>query len=545
MTGPIHWAKNAAKAHWPALRLRSILLGVLLFTALMPGLGAIFLRVYENVLVRQTEAELIAQAAAYDAAFDLAWPGPKGPIPPPAPDDDASRSYGRSDASRPDYFTPDALTIDLNTMPILPQRPQPEDAAPGPDPDALAAARQIEPLVAETRRTTLAAILILDARGVVLSQGPFFGKSYAFLPEVQSAMAGRSQSLLRRRGDYQPRYAFEVLSRASAIRVHYARPIMLDDRTVGVLLLSRSPRALFRGIYDDLGKIALGFAIIVIVIVSLAGLLSRAIARPIELLTQASAHVGRGGSEVPPTPATATIEIRALFDNFRRMATQIDQRSRYLRDFAAAMSHEFKTPLTGIRGALELLDEHGDTMSAAERQRFIANAQGDAERLSRLVARLLELARADMADADEESSTPVSEAVNRIADARRDAGFDIVTRLTSDLPDVSVPLEVLEAVLTTLIENSRQAGAGRIMIIATAEDGHLDLTVSDDGPGVPLADRERLFEPFFTTKRDRGGTGLGLPIARSLLAGSGSGIDFVDSERGACFRLHLRKRGQA
>jgi two-component system, OmpR family, sensor histidine kinase ChvG len=542
VTGQFLRLKDAIKAHWPALRLRSILIGVLLFTALMPGFGAIFLRVYENVLVRQTEAELIAQAAAYDAAFDIAWPGPKPaePAPPPA---DGNRSGTRQDTAATDgYFTPEPLTIDLNTMPIMVQRPQPIDTPFQPDPEALAAARQIEPLIAETRRTTLVGAVILDAQGVVLSPASLFGKSYAYLPEVQSAMAGRSQSVLRRRGDYRPRYAFEVLSRASNIRVHYARPIKVGDRTAGVLLLSRSPRALFRGIYDDMGKIALGFGIILVVIIGIAGLLSRAIAKPIEQLTQASAHVGRGGSEVPPTPATATIEIRALFDNFRRMAEQIQQRSRYLRDFAAAMSHEFKTPLTGIRGVLELLDEHGDTMSTAERRRFIANAESDAERLARLVARLLELARADMADADEAASTPVSEAVQRIVDARRSPGFAIEARLGPDLPEVSVPPDVLEAVLTTLIENSRQAGAGKVTIAAAGVDGRLDLTVADDGPGVPPADRERLFEPFFTTKRGEGGTGLGLPIARSLLAGSGSSITFVESGEGACFRLSLKKR---
>jgi two-component system sensor histidine kinase ChvG len=465
-------------------------------------------------------------------------------VPPPSIAEDASRSTGSRAPPADNYFTPDALTIDLNTMPILPQRPQPLEASQKPDGDALAAATQIAPLIAQTRRTTLASILILDAQGIVLSQGPFQGRSYAFLPEVRAALAGHSKSVLRRRGDYQPRYAFEVLSRASAIRVHYARPLRLGDRTVGVLLLSRSPRALFRGIYDDLGKIAVGLAIIIVVIVGLAGLLSRAIAKPIELLTQASAHVGRGGSEVPATPATATIEIRALFDNFRRMAAQIDLRSRYLRDFAAAMSHEFKTPLTGIRGVLELLDEHGETMSAQERRRFIANAEGDAERLSRLVARLLELARADMAEPNETVSTSVADAMNRVADAGSALDITLEADVASHLPAVSVPMEVLEAVLSTLIENSRQAGARDMKIAALDVPGYLQLTISDDGPGVPLSDRERLFEPFFTTRRDRGGTGLGLSIARSLLGNSGCTIDFVESGKGACFRLTLRKREQ-
>ena len=540
--------KDAVKARWPALRLRSILIGVLLFTALMPGLGAIFLRVYENVLVRQTEAELIAQAAVYDAAFDLVWPGPKPPPVPPPTDNDPNESYRRDDATAEPYFTPEALTIDLNTMPILSQRPLPIASSQPPDAEALVAAGAIAPLIEQSRRTTLASALILDARGTVLSDGPLQGQSYAFLPEVQSAINGRSQSVLRRRGDYAPRYAFEVFSRASAIRVHYARPIKLGDRTVGVLLLSRSPRALFRGIYDDLGKIALGFGIILAVIIGLAGLLSRAIAKPIEQLTQASAevgrHLGRGGAEVPPTPATATIEIRALFDNFRRMAVAIDLRSRYLRDFAAAMSHEFKTPLTGIRGVLELLDEHGDTMSVEERRRFIANAEGDAERLSRLVARLLELARADMADESEAVSTPLADPVRRIADAGSDDDFKVEVDLDASLPTVRVPADVLEAVLTTLVENSRQAGASRVTIsAATVGDGHLDLRVADDGPGISPHDRTRLFEPFFTTKRANGGTGLGLPIARSLLANSGASIDYVDEGPGACFRLRLQRNG--
>ena len=544
--GLIEGVKDTIKSRWPALRLRSILFGVLIFTALMPGFGAIFLRVYENVLVRQTEAELIAQAAAYDAAFDLAWPAPNLDPPPPAPDDNESDTTGRHSSTAPEpYFTPDALTIDLNTMPILPQRPQPQTASQVADADAVVAARAIAPLIAETRRTTLASVLVLDAQGIIISDGPLQGKSYAFLAEVQSAVAGRSQSVLRRRGDYVPRYAFELLSRASAIRVHYARPIKLGDRTVGVLLLSRSPRALFRGIYDDLGKIALVIAVIFVVIVGLAGLLSRAIAKPIEQLTQASAHVGRGGSEVPPTPATATIEIRALFDNFRRMAAQIDLRSRYLRDFAAAMSHEFKTPLTGIRGVLELIEEHGDTMNAQERRRFIANAEGDADRLSRLVARLLELARADMATADETVSTSVENAVRGVADALHDEDLAVESELQGPLSVVSVPQPVLEAVLTTLIENSRQAGAHKVIISGRGEEGFFDLTLCDDGPGVPIADRERLFEPFFTTKRSQGGTGLGLPIARSLLTGSSSAIDFVDNGAGACFRLRLKRTPDA
>ena len=108
---------------------------------------------------------------------------------------------------------------------------------------------------------------------------------------------------------------------------------------------------------------------------------------------------------IPEAPATAAVEIRALYENFASMAARIERRSRYLRDFAAAVSHEFKTPIAGIRGALELLEDHEEAMSAEERRRFLSNATKDADRLSLLLERLLHLARADMAVAAEGAAT--------------------------------------------------------------------------------------------------------------------------------------------
>src|SRR5829696_3119699 len=71
----IRSAKEYAKRHWPALRLRTLLFLTLLFVAALPGIGAVFLRVYENTLVQQTEAELIAQGAALAATAQSLWPG--------------------------------------------------------------------------------------------------------------------------------------------------------------------------------------------------------------------------------------------------------------------------------------------------------------------------------------------------------------------------------------------------------------------------------------------------------------------------------------
>ena len=516
--------KDFLKRRWPALRLRSILLAVVLFAATMPAIEAVWLRGYENALVRQTEAELAAQGAALAATAEALWPGAAPQAAPPPPESDAAP------ASAP--------AIDLNSAEVLDDRPQPHLATAPADPQAVATAARMAPIFADTSHSTLASIVVLDRRGQVV-RGLGLGGDLAFLPEVREALAGRSDTVLRRNAAYRPHYALEWLSRASDLRLHYARPIVVNGQVVGALLLSRSPRALFRGVYEERGKMLLGAAVIIGLLIGLSGLVSRGVTRPIEALSLATREVAAGHGEVPETPPTAAVEIRALYEDFRSMAEAIHRRSRYLRDFAAAVSHEFKTPLAGIGGAVELLQDHYETMSPAERDRFLANIAADNARLSQLVARLLDLARADMARPEADAATDIDAAARRIADARSHPGFRVSVETPSDLPMAAAPDAAVEAVLSTLIDNSRQAQARRVTIAARHEGGRITLTIADDGPGVPAADRERLFEPFFTTKRADGGAGLGLPIARSLAEAHGGRLDLGAAAAGAVFEVML------
>lgn len=509
--------KAVAKRHWPALSLRTILLATFLLVAALPGIGAVFLRVYENTLVQQTEAELVAQGAVLASATSIAW-------------GDTPRRPGRP--------RPEPPAIDLRSDPVLP--PQPRGAPAGAaDPAALRAGRVIAPIVADAAATTLAATRLLDAKGVVVVGQGDIGLSYAALPEVRRALSGEVATVLRSRdGDaYGMRSPLELLSRAAGLRVHHARPVIVNNRVVGAVMLSRTPRGLFVGIYQDRGKIALGVMLILLALVVLAALLSRGIARPIQALAAASAEVARGGARVPDTPATAAIEIRELYANFAAMAQRVDQRTRYLRDFATAMSHEFKTPLTGIRGALELLIDHDATMRPDQRRRFIENAMADTDRLSRLVGRLLDLSRADLAIATE---NPQSDVVAVIRDFRSEAEAASLS-IEFDAPSgpvlARVLPETLATVLATLVENSRQAGATCIQICIAISDTVVSIDLIDNGDGVAASDRDRIFEAFFTGRRPQGGTGLGLSIAASLLGVTGGTLSLLDTQDGAAFRI--------
>jgi signal transduction histidine kinase len=506
--------------------LRTILFGTLLFVVALPGLGAIFLRVYENALVRRTEAELVAQSAVLAASAAILWDeGMAGgqAISLPAPAAGPARYHDRPPE------------VDLHSSAVLPSRPSAVASREEPDERALAAARRMAPVFRETKLTTLSSMILLDRRGLVLN-GAETGRSLAMLPEVQAALGGRATTVLRLNDQYRARYSLEWLSRAANVRLHHARPVRVEGAIVGVVLVSRSPRALFRGIYEDRGKIAFGIVAIFGLLTVVSAVLSRAIVRPIEGLSRATRDLASGRGSNRYRPSLQVVEIRQLFDDFDHMAESIEKRSRYLRDFASSVSHEFKTPLTAIAGAIELLQDHGSEISPADRDRFLANMAADAARLSVLVRRLMELARADVLVGDSNAQTDAASVLAAVADAFRNDDLAIKVQVP-DGPPLALDAGALEAVVTTIAENSRQVGAAHLDIALSYQDGEAWIDLVDDGPGVPPADRDRISEPFFTSKRDTGGTGLGLTIARSLLHAYRGTLSLIPSATGAHFRI--------
>lgn len=491
--------------------------------ATLPGFGAVFLRIYENAIVQQTDAELIAQGAVLAAAFRSEW------------------SNGRR-AGRAQLADPDPSRIDLRSMTVLPPSITAPAGQPA-DPHAVAVARKLASISSDSAAVTLATVRLLDHNGIVVLGRTDLGRSYASQSEVRGALAGSSLTVLRRRPEYPYGLLWEIISRASTIRVHHARPVIVDGRVVGVVMLSRNPRGLMLGIYQDRGKIALGVVLIFGMLVVLVALLSRGIARPITMLTQASQRVASGSVDIPETPPTAAIEIRELFENFRVMADRIEARSRYLRDFAIAVSHEFKTPISGMRGALELLGEHWQTMDEADRTRFIANASADAERLQQLTDRLLDLAKADMMPGDPDASANVLAVMQHVADRSIARQLAIAIEAPKQLAVANISPETLATILETLIDNSAQMGARSVVMKASIAANYIEIRVQDDGPGIPPADVERIFEPFFTGRRERGGTGFGLAIARSLAGATGGTIEALRVPLGACILIRLLHSG--
>jgi signal transduction histidine kinase len=311
---------------------------------------------------------------------------------------------------------------------------------------------------------------------------------------------------------------------------------------LGAVVLSRTPRSILEALYGKRWHLAGLAAVLIGSVVLLASFTAFTISRPLRAVMLQARRVARGERRsIEPLRHPVTREVADLSTSLATMAQTLESRAQYVAGFAAEVSHEFKTPLTAIRGSVELLRDHLHEMSAQERARFLANIEGDVDRLDRLVRRLLELARADTLRPRPQQTASVDEVVARLAAECRRLGLAVAVQAAPGPTHVAMGAELLEAMLRNLTDNVRQhAGPSATAVISWWSDGpHAVIRLVDDGAGISAGNAPRIFDRFFTTARDVGGTGLGLAIVRSQLSAHGGAIVQVPAERGAAFEIRL------
>lgn len=511
-------------------RLGLIIASVLALVACLPLGSVIFFRIYDNQLIRQTEAELIAQSVAVAARIsaDLsAQPPINLRLGPPV----------RMVTPNADGLAPVVPRLDLATDDVLPLRP---DAAPMPGTTGSALADlglRLKPELARISAATLAGFRILDADGVVVAGGNEVGQSLAALPEVAGALTGEYRSVLRQRSSKRPIPALDSISRAADIRVFVALPVDVDGRVAAVVFASRTPANALKQLYEERHKVGLALMSVLVATSAIGFVFYRTITRPVQALIARTTAIADGDrSALKPLDHHGTAEFALLSQSFLDMAVSLAARSEYVATFAAHVSHELKSPLTAISGASELLidDLAEPAMTLAQRAAFLDDIHDNADRLGRLVVRLRELARAETMPTHG-ICRPV-EVIDALREDRPEVKIDTMGQ--GDLK-VAMSAETLTLVLGHLVDNATRAGAGHIVISALPEGEQLVMTVADDGPGVSPANRAQIFNPFFTTHRAEGGTGMGLSIARAMVATHRGMLDLLDSAEGAAFRIAL------
>jgi two-component system, OmpR family, sensor histidine kinase ChvG len=368
--------------------------------------------------------------------------------------------------------------------------------------------------------------------------------------EIQEALRGRYGAATRVSSGGQV-----------SVTLYSAVPVYAGESVVGAVLVSQSTYRILRDLYAirlDIAKVFLGS---LAAAAALSMLLALTIVGPIKRLS-ASAAVALGSGSRPGEGAAAAFpagrrgdEIGDLQRSLRGLVLRLDERVRQTERFAADAAHEFRNPLAAIRSAAELAEGAADS---ADRTRFYRAIVEDAERLRAITEGLRRLSLVE-GGSDPAARSPVDAGAAarmaceraRCALERRDRAIAFSVEEGRPGAQVDVDPAAFDVILDNLVGNAFSFASSTVRLSVSLADrprdekagGRLEISVEDDGPGLPPEHLGRVFDRFFTYRpgEERGlHTGLGLSLALALARSQGGDIAACNRpEGGARFVLSI------
>ena len=331
----------------------------------------------------------------------------------------------------------------------------------------------------------------------------------------------------------------EISTPAGPVR-YAAVPLAVGEETRGVFVVAIFLRDELREIDRATRAGALVYGSVLLVAVVLAWLAAGRVLAPVRMMTRTARELTESDLSRRLDVPASDDEIAELAHTFNAMLARLDDAFRHQREFLNDAGHELRTPITIIRGHLELA---GD--DPAERAATRTLVLDELERMARIVDDLLVLARAEQPDFLRREPVDLDVITGDLA-AKAAALADRDWRLVATGHGVLVadPQRLTQAMVNLLDNAARHTAPGdRIELGSAVADGEARLWVRDHGPGVPEADQERIFQRFARAddgRRQPGTAGLGLAIVRAI-AEAHHGRVTLDSApgRGATFTLHL------
>jgi signal transduction histidine kinase len=218
-------------------------------------------------------------------------------------------------------------------------------------------------------------------------------------------------------------------------------------------------------------------------------------------------------------------------------------------DLVATISHELRTPMTAVYGAATTLLHREGALSQQQRRQLLEVIESEAKRLAHITEEVLLTSQLDRGD------LRIAHEVVDVADVVRTTVEAMATRLPDPvLIDLDIQTEIgaasgdrdrVQQVVLNLVDNAvKYGGTNRVAIRVDAENGAVCIAVTDEGPGIELADQERIFEKFYRADpqlaKAPAGTGLGLYISRELVERMGGTLRVIsDPGKGATFAVRL------
>jgi len=338
---------------------------------------------------------------------------------------------------------------------------------------------------------------------------------------------------------YESRSLPETPVGDSSFRV-VARRVDVPAGTL-VVYVGQSLKPVTEGTRALVRSLLLGVPLLLAVVAGMTWIVAGRALRPVDAMRAEVDSIGeRELHRRIADPGTGD-EVARLARTMNAMLDRLDGAADRQRRFVADASHELRSPLTGIRAQLEVDLAHPEQ---ADWQNTEHEVLQDTMRLQRLVDDLLILAHAEGVDAPVRVQVvDLDDLVLREVRRVRQRGAVTIDASAVRAVQALVDPDAMARVVHNLLDNAERHARSSVSITLDEVDGGVELTASDDGPGIPSADRDRVFERFARADeargRDAGGTGLGLAIAREIITAHGGTLRVLDTVGGAAFQLRL------
>jgi signal transduction histidine kinase len=384
------------------------------------------------------------------------------------------------------------------------------------------------------------AIADQDGKAVAHSDLALVGKPFERPAELEPKQAG-----------VQVR---SVLSPTQGKLLVFAVPLAFSQVPLGTLYLGFSERSIQTTLAEARNQALMITAIMLVLGVGGALLLSSLLSRPIFRLVRATEIVGRGDFDVS-LPVTSRDELGVLTESFNQMAASLHEKARieaerrsfeiasqHKSEFLANMSHELRTPLNAVIGFSEVLAERMFGDLNAKQEEYVQDILTSGRHLLALINDILDLSKVEAGRMELELApfdlqATLANSLLLVRERALNHGLSLELEVDDRVSKVVADERRFRQIMLNLLSNAVKftPDKGRVAVSATLRDGFVEIAVSDTGAGIPKEDQALIFEEFRQARGDsagkREGTGLGLSLTKRLVEAHGGRL-WVTSELG-------------
>ena len=322
-------------------------------------------------------------------------------------------------------------------------------------------------------------------------------------------------------------------------------PFIQNGFVSGAVFIQTKAQEIESGLDRILFMIILVTGVVLIITGVALFLFIRSAMKPLRKMKEAAGSIADGNFEVRVDENRGGRELKEVSRAFNTMTQKLQGVEEGRREFVSNVSHELRSPITSIRGFAEGMAD--GVIPPEEHPKYLRLVADESTRLSGLVSDLLALSRLERDDVQLEMSVfDINEmlrtaVIRRMADVERKK-IDIACEPETDPCYVRCDRDRIEQVVINLLDNAIKftGEGGRITLSSRVRGDKAEITVWDNGCGIPEEDREKIFDRFFTADRAHTagkGTGLGLSICKRIIDMHGESLRLLDTVEGAAFRF--------